>query len=103
MSESQQLLELIEGSVVAHGGDLGGWTRVVDDTLQLFDGRVTLRAEIKEPVSSQAKAVHAHVLATLHEYEDEILDACLYGAGDNSKALQEASMIWITCVAGPIK
>jgi hypothetical protein len=103
MSESQQLLELIDRSVVEHGGDLGGWTRLVGDTLQLFDSRVTLRAEIKDPVSSQAKAVHAHVSATLHEYEDEILDACLYGAGDNLKALQEASMIWITCVAGPIK
>ena len=101
MSESQRLLELIEKFVVEHGGDLGGWTRLIDDALQLFDGRVTLRAEIKDPGSSQA--VHAHVLTTLHEYEDEILDACLLGIGDDSKALQEASMIWITCVAGPIK
>ena len=103
MSESQQLLELIERFVVEHGGDLGGSTRLVNEALQLFDGRVTLRAEIKDPDSSQANAVHAHVLTTLHEYEDEILDACLFGIGDNSKALQEAAMIWITCVAGPIK
>jgi len=103
MSESQQLLELIERFVVEHGGDLGGSTRHIDDALQLFDGRVTLRAEIKDPASAHAQAVHAHVLTTLHEYDDEILDACLLGMGDNSQALQEAAMIWITCVAGPIK
>lgn len=103
MSESRQLLELIERFVIEHGGDLGGSTRLIDDALQLFDGRVTLRAEIKDPASSQANAVHAHVLTTLHEYKDEILDACLIGLGDNSKAPQEASMIWVTCVAGPIK
>jgi hypothetical protein len=103
MSESQQLLELIQRFVFEHGGDLGGVTRHIDDALQLFDGRVTLRAEIKDRESSQAQAVHAHVFTTLHEYDDEILDACLFGMGDNSKALQEAAMIWITCVAGPIK
>ena len=104
MSESERLLELIESGVVEHGGDLGGWTRRSDDALQLFDGRVTLRAEIEDPGSSRAKGVHAHVLTTLHEYEDEILDACLFGMGDNAEAaLREASVIWITCVAGPIK
>jgi hypothetical protein len=103
MSESQQLLELIERFVFEHGGDLGGSTRHIDDALQLFDGRVTLRAEVKDPDSSQPQAVHAHVFTTLHEYDDEILDACLFGIGDNAKALQEAAMIWITCVAGPIK
>src|SRR5262245_47524606 len=103
MSESQQLLELIESFVLEHGGDLGGSTRHLDDALQLFDGRVTLRAEIKDPGRPEAKAVHAHVLTTLHEYDDEILDACLYGVGDNAKALQEVAMIWITCVVGPIK
>lgn len=104
MSESQRLLELIERSVVEHGGDLGGWTSHADDTLQLFDGRVTLRARVENTDSSEAKTVHAHVLTMLHEYEDEILDACLFGAGDNPEAaLREASMIWMTCVAGPIK
>ena len=104
MSESKRLLELIELGVVEHGGDLGGWTRRTDDALQLFDGRVTLRAELKDTGSSGAKTVHAHVLTTLHEYEDEILDACLFGIGDTPKAaLGEASMIWLTCVAGPIK
>ena len=104
MSESQQLLELIESLVIEHGGDLGGWTNRTVDSLQLFDGRVTLRAEVKDTGSSEAKTVHAHVLTQLHEYEDEVLDACLFGAGDNlEKALGEASMIWITCVAGPIK
>jgi len=103
MSEAEQLLELIEKGVVEHGGDLGGWTRRSNDALQLFDGRVTLRAEI-EDVSSKAKGIHAHVLTTLHEYDDEILDACLVGMGDTPKtALREASLVWITCVAGPIK
>jgi len=46
MPETQQLLELIEKFVVEHGGDLGGQTRHIDDALQLFDGRVTLRARI---------------------------------------------------------
>lgn len=104
MNETERLLELIEGGVVAHGGDLGGSTRRTHEALQLFDGRVTLRAEVKETDSSKIMTVHAHVLTTLHEYEDEVLDACLFGMGDNPEAaLAQVSMIWITCVAGAIK
>ena len=43
MSDADRLLELIEEGIVQHGGDLGGWTRRNDQSLQLFDGRVTLR------------------------------------------------------------
>ena len=104
MSESERLLEVIEKSVVEHGGDLGGWTRRTAEALQLFDGRVTLRAELGDSGSAGDKGVHAHVLTTLHEYDDEILDACMFGLGDNpDAALREAAFIWITCVAGPIK
>ncbi|HXG09393.1 MAG TPA: hypothetical protein VNK04_06355 [Gemmataceae bacterium] len=105
MIDSERLLELIEQGVVKHGGDLGGWTRHFEGALQLFDGRVTLRAEVQDPGPSAAgKAVHAHVLTTLHEYDDEVLDACLMGLGKNAKAaLGEAALIWITGVAGPIK
>lgn len=105
MSHSERLLELIEKAVVEHGGDLGGWTRHFDDGLQLFDGRVTLRAEVKDPGPAAAgKAIHAHVLTTLHECDDEVLDACLFGIGaDPEKALGEAAVIWITGVAGPIR
>lgn len=105
MSDSERLLELIEKSVAEHGGDLGGWTRRIGDALQLFDGRVTLRARLEDSGSSgETKTVHAHVLTTLHEYDDEILDACVVGTGDNpDAALGQASVIWITCVAGPIK
>src|SRR5260370_42422391 len=75
MSDTGRLLELIEKGIVEHGGDLGGWTRRMDDTLQLFDGRVTLRAELKEAGTSGADgAVHAHVFTTLHEHDDEVLD-----------------------------
>ncbi len=76
MTESEDLLELIERAVVEHGGDLGGWTRRDDGVLQLFDGRLTLRAEIKDSDLSGSHRVHAHVLATLHEFDDEIL-CCL--------------------------
>jgi hypothetical protein len=48
MSESSRLLQLIEEGIVEHGGDLGGWTHCGDDALRLFDGRVTLRAELKD-------------------------------------------------------
>jgi hypothetical protein len=105
MSDSERLLELIEQGVVGHGGDLGGWTHRSDDTLRLFDGRVTLRAELKDagPAADDG-AVHAHVLTTLHEHEDEVLDACLFGMGDDrGAALGQAAVIWITGVAGPIK
>ncbi len=105
MSDSGRLLELIEKGVAEHGGDLGGWARRTDDGLQLFDGRVTLRAELKDPGPSAAgKAVHAHVLATLHEHDGEVLDACLIGVGEGREAaLGQAAVVWITCVAGPIK
>lgn len=104
MSESKRLLELIDNGVVAHGGDLGGWTRISDDTLQLFDGRVTLRAELFDAGSAGVGTVHAHILTTLHEYHDEVLDACLFGIKDTREAsLAEAAMIWLTSVAGPIK
>lgn len=105
MSDSAKLLDLIENGIVEHGGDLGGWTRRTDDALQLFDGRVTLRAEIKEqPQESRSCAIHAHILATMPEYDDEVLDACLMGIGtDHEAALGEIAVIWITGVAGPIK
>ncbi|MBV9928538.1 MAG: hypothetical protein JOZ96_26215 [Acidobacteria bacterium] len=105
MDNSERLLELIELGVVEHGGDLGGRTRLSGGTLQLFDGRVTLRAELADPGPAAAgKAVHAHVLTTLHEYGDELLDACVFGmGGDPEAALGEAALIWITGVAGPIK
>jgi hypothetical protein len=104
-ADSEGLLELIEKGVVEHGGDLGGWTRRLGSELQLFDGRVTLRADVKDPGPAAAgKAVHAHVFTTLHDYEDEVLDACLFGIGeDRHAALGQASVIWITGVAGPIK
>jgi hypothetical protein len=41
---------------------------------------------------------------TLHEYDDVELDACIMGLGDDhEKALANAAMIWIACVAGPVK
>jgi hypothetical protein len=105
MSDSDQLLELIEKGVVEHGGDLGGWTRRADGALQLFDGRVTLRAALKDPAQSATGGmVHAHVFTTLHEHDDEVLDSCLCGIGDTREAaLGQAAVIWITGVAGPIK
>src|SRR6185436_19018176 len=104
MSDSEDLLALIERGVVEHGGDLGGWTRRIDDALQLFDGRVTLRAELEDTGPSGATRVHAHVFTTLHEYGEEVLDACLIGMGNTpAAALAEASTIWLTGVAGPIK
>jgi hypothetical protein len=56
VSESERLLELIERVVVEHGGNLGGWTRRSDDALQLFDGRVTLRAEVNESETNKPRA-----------------------------------------------
>lgn len=105
MSDSHTLLERIEEGIAAHGGDLGGWTRRSDETLQLFDGRVTLRADLfDDGPSARDGMVHAHVYATLHEHDDEVLDACLMGIGDNHEAaLGQAAAVWILGVAGPIK
>ena len=108
MSEAERLLELIEDAIAAHGGDLGGWTRRNGDELQLFDGRVTLRANIKEHTEnssqSPAEMVHAHVLTTLHEHDDEVLEACLVGMGNNrDEGLKQAAVVWMTSVAGPIR
>jgi hypothetical protein len=104
MSDTDWLLERIEDGIVAHGGDLGGWTRRQDNTLQLFDGRVTLRAELPPADRPEEGMVHAHVFTTLHEHDDEVLDACLFGVGnDRQGALVQAAVIWMTAVAGPIK
>lgn len=104
MSDTARLLELIEEGIVGHGGDLGGWTRLDDELLQLFDGRVTLRAEILAPDQPREGIVHAHIFTTLHEDDDEVLDACTFGIGaDDDEALRQAAVVWITCVAGPIR
>lgn len=104
MSDSERLLELIEKGIVEHGGDLGGWTLLDGDQLQLFDGRVTLRAEVHDQGELGDGTAHSHVYATLHEYDDELLDACVFGMGDDrDAAIAEAAMLWIMCVAGPVK
>jgi hypothetical protein len=105
MCDSHRLLELIETCIAKHGGDLGGWTLRTDGTLRLFDGRVTLRAELREGGTPALDGVvHAHVFATLHEHDDELLDACVIGVGDDrDPALGQAAAIWMTGVAGPIK
>lgn len=102
MSEAVRLLELIEEWIVEHGGDLGGWTVRSADALKIFDGRVTLRAEIV--AGGEGKPVHAHVLAALHEHGDEVLDACILGMGeDTDEALGQVAMIWMQGVGAPIR
>lgn len=104
MSDTERLLELIEEGIVGHGGDLGGWTKLDSELLKLFDGRVTLRAEIGNSGQPRDGMVHAHIFTTLHEHDDEVLDACIFGMGeDDDEALRQAAVVWITCVAGPIR
>ena len=103
MSDAARLLEIIEEAIVAHGGDLGGWTQRTDEAVKLFDGRVSLRAEISES-PAPGQAVHAHVFTTLHDFDDDVLDACLVGIGEQpDDALKNAAAIWVMCVAGPIR
>ena len=105
MTNNYRLLSFIEEALVQHGGDLGGWTKLDDESLKVFDGRVTLRAQADgSPRDSPPAVAHCHVFATLHERDDEELDACLMGIGDSLEdALREAAMLWITGVAGPIR
>jgi hypothetical protein len=103
VSESARLLELIEEGIATHGGDLGGWTARSGAEARLFDGRISVRVEIIEGDPSKP-AVHAHVLATLHDYDDVVLDACVVGIGaDREEALLEAARVWIPGVAAPIR
>lgn len=103
MSDTELLLERIEEGLASHGGDLGGWTRREEGRLHLFDGRVSLVAQLADEQPHEM-AVHTHLLATLHDHDDEVLDACVMGFGnDRPTALSEAAVVWITCVAGPIK
>lgn len=102
MTEAARLLELIEERIVAHGGDLDGWTAHTAGALKIFDGRITLRAEIVG--GGEGKPVHAHVLATLHEHDDEVLEACILGMGaDTDAALGQAATIWMQGVGAPIR
>ncbi|MBA2117029.1 hypothetical protein [Bremerella alba] len=104
MTEEHQLLEHIEEGIVTHGGELGGWTQLFDGSLKLFDGRISLSVVIYEGEDGRREMAHCHVYATLHEYDDEVLDACVVGMGeDRDNALREAGGLWVTCVAGPIK
>jgi len=104
VTEEHQLLEFIEEGIVTHGGELGGWTQLFDGNLKLFDGRVTLTGQIHEGEDGRREMAHCHVFITLHEYDDEVLDACVVGMGDDREAaIREAAALWITCVAGPIK
>lgn len=57
MPDANRLLDLIEEGIVGHGGDLGGWTRRSDESLQVFDGRVTLRAELKDQEEARQDVV----------------------------------------------
>ena len=104
-TDEQRLLELIEEGITLHGGDLGGWTQLSDEGLKLFDGRVTVRVELSDakPTISEP-VVHAHILTTLHDHDDEILDACVFGMGSTpEQSLKQATAVWITGVAGPIR
>lgn len=102
MSAASRLLELIEERIVAHGGDLDGWTAHSGEELKIFDGRATLRAEIVD--GGEGKPVHGHVFATLHEYGDEVLEACILGMGeDQDAALGQAATIWMQGVGAPIR
>lgn len=104
MANEHDLLQQIEEGLVAHGGDLGGWTKLADDHLKIFDGRVTLRAEIYPSEPGHEGMVHAHLFATLHEHNDEVLDGCLFGlGGTREQGIAQCAMYWITCVAGPIR
>lgn len=107
MSDPRRLPELIAQAIVEHGGDLGGWTRLDPDgdARQLFDGRVTLHAEVRdrEP-SASAAVIHAHVLTQLHGYDAEVLDACVFGiAPDRPAAPGQAAVPRVTGVAGAIR
>lgn len=102
MTQATRLLELIEERVVEHGGDLDGWTARIADALKLFDGRVTLRAEIVD--GGEGKPVHAHVFVTLHGHDDAVLEACVVGMGeDDDAALGQAAIIWMQGVGAPIR
>mgnify|MGYP007059381766 CR=1 FL=1 len=104
MSNERRVLELIEEAISSHGGDLDGWTKLEEEELQLFDGRVTLRANIECNNEGTPLAVHGHLLATLHEYDDETLDACVFGLADELEAaLGQVAVLWMSGVAGPIK
>ncbi|HEU4452851.1 MAG TPA: DUF6348 family protein, partial [Longimicrobium sp.] len=102
MSESARLLELIEERIVEHGGDLDGWTARSGEELKIFAGRVALRAEVVD--DGEGRTVHGHVLATLHDYGDEVLEACVLGMGeDRDAALGQAATIWMQGVGAPIR
>ena len=105
MSHSQTLLSLIQGAIDAHAGDLSGATKLDGDRLQIFDGRATLRADVDTSLETDEIIIlHCHVFATLHEFNDEVLDACVTGNGEDAeKALGETAFKWITGVAGPIR
>jgi len=104
MTEREQLLELIEDAVTDHGGDLGGWTKLGDGELRLFDGRATVHVDIADDEHTAPGVVHAHVVTTLPEHDDSELDACVFGIGDDKQsALAEVATLWMTSVAGPIR
>lgn len=104
MSESAALLKAIERGQ-GTSSDLGGKTRCRGDALELFDGRVSLTAVLGEPPRSPGLVgVHAHLLASLPEYDGETLDACVVGIGaDQDAAVAQAAAVWLSTAAAPIR
>ena len=102
--EAQRVLAEIEDAVDNHGGDLGGWTKLDDDALQLFDGRATLRASVAPPEEMPNGGAHVHIVTTFADEPDAPLDACVMGLDrDRDAALRQAAARWTMTVAGPIK
>ncbi|MEM1186586.1 MAG: hypothetical protein AAGI53_16475 [Planctomycetota bacterium] len=106
MSEhAGKLLEMIESTVVAHGDEFGGWTKLDGDELKVFDGRITLRAQVHiHPKPDGAAMAQCSVLATLHDHGDEVLNGGVVGiAGSEDEALTSAAQTWLHLVAATIR
>jgi len=96
---------MIESTVVAHGDEFGGWTKLDGDELKVFDGRVTLRAQVHtHPKPGGAAMAQCSVLATLHDHGDEVLNGGVVGvAGSGDEALTSAAQAWLHLVAATIR
>jgi hypothetical protein len=98
------LLEVIKHELEKQGGDIAGRVELVDDSLSACDGRMLLRAEVRNDSDYHPSITHCHVFARMgKDTFCDPLDACVMGIdADRRQGLTKAGQNWVTNVGSAL-